>query len=159
MIKKTWKYLTGTDALNTEKPGSIVLIRLIVGGVFLTEGIQKFLFADALGVGRFAKIGIICPAFTAPFVGIVEIVFGGLIILGLFTKLSAVPLVIDISVAIITTKIPLLIHEGFWKAAHESRVDVSMLLGLIFLLINGGGKWAMDIIRSKDRNKSAEVSI
>jgi uncharacterized membrane protein YphA (DoxX/SURF4 family) len=125
-------------------PRSTLLIRILVGAVFLSEGIQKFLFPDALGVGRFAKAGIPAPAVTAPFVGGVEIVFGALILLGLLTQLSAVPLLINIPVAIATTKMPLLFSKGFWPAAHEARTDVSMLLGLLFLLIVGTGPWSAD---------------
>ena len=129
---------------------AFILVRLLVGGVFLSEGIQKFLFPGALGVGRFAKIGIPAPQVMAPFVGAVEIIFGSLLIVGLLTRWATVPLLIDISVAIMTTKIPLLFKEGFWKTAHEARVDVDMLLGLIFLLIVGGGSWSLDAMR-KDR--------
>ena len=125
-------------------PAPIWLIRLIVGCVFLTEGIQKFLYPDALGVGRFIKIGIPAPQFFAPFVGGVEIVFGLLIIIGLFTIIASIPLIINIIVAIISTKIPILMNDGFWKMAHEARTDFSMLLGLIFLLIVGSGKYSID---------------
>jgi putative oxidoreductase len=111
---------------------------------FLSEGIQKFPFPEALGVGRFAKIGIPNPGFTAPFVGVVEIVFGALIIVGLFTRLSTIPLLIDIRVAIATTKIPMLFDKGFWAAAHEARTDLCMLFGLLFLLVVGAGSLSMD---------------
>jgi putative oxidoreductase len=125
-------------------PAATILIRILVGGVFLSEGIQKFLFPDGLGVGRFAKIGIPAPAVMAPFVGVVEIVFGAFILLGFLTRLSAIPLLIDISVAIAATKLPMLLHKSFWAAAHEARTDVSMLLGLVFLLIIGAGPWSVD---------------
>ena len=133
------KKLTASSA-----PAATILIRILVGSVFFSEGIQKFLFPDALGVGRFAEIGIPAPATMAPFVGVVEIVFGAFLLLGFLTRLSAIPLVIDISVAIATTKLPMLLGKGFWAAAHEARVDVSMLLGLIFLLIVGAGPWSID---------------
>jgi len=129
---------------------ALILVRLLVGGVFLSEGIQKFLFPDALGVGRFIKIGIPAPQLMAPFVGAVEIVCGAMLIAGLWTRLAAIPLLMDISVAIITTKIPMLLKDGFWKAAHEARVDVDMLLGLIFLIIVGGGSWSLDARRKHD---------
>jgi uncharacterized membrane protein YphA (DoxX/SURF4 family) len=135
----TIQRLTRSDAA-----AATILIRLLVGAVFFSEGIQKFLFSDALGVGRFAKIGIPEPAMLAPFVGVVEIVFGAFILIGFLTRLAAAPLVIDISVAIATTKVPMLLDKGFWAAAHEARVDVSMLLGLIFLLIVGAGPWSVD---------------
>jgi uncharacterized membrane protein YphA (DoxX/SURF4 family) len=125
-------------------PGATILVRILVGAVFLSEGIQKFLFPAALGVGRFVKIGIPVPRFTAPFVGVVEIVCGACLILGLLTRLSAIPLLIDISVAIATTKLPMLRHQGFWPAAHEARTDFCMLLGLVFLLIVGAGPLSVD---------------
>src|SRR5437016_6486985 len=114
---------------------SVILVRLAVGWVFFSEGVQKFLFAAALGIGRFTKIGIPAPHFFAPFVGVVEIVCGLLLMVGLLTRLAAIPLLIDISVAIVTTKIPMLAKSGFWGMAHESRTDFCMLLGLIFLLM------------------------
>jgi uncharacterized membrane protein YphA (DoxX/SURF4 family) len=125
-------------------PGATVLVRLLVGAVFFSEGIQKFLFPGALGASRFAKIGIPVPSLTAPFVGAVEIVFGACLILGLVTRLAAIPLLIDISVAIATTKIPMLKHQGLWPAAHEARTDFCMLLGLLFLLIVGAGPISFD---------------
>ena len=131
--------------LATNAPASVLLIRLLVGVVFLSEGIQKFLFPSDLGVGRFIKIGIPAPQIMAPFVGVVEIVCGALIIFGLITRLAAVPLIIDMLVAISTTKILILIKSGFWAMAHEARVDYAMLLGSIFLLIVGAGQWSIDV--------------
>ena len=122
----------------------VILIRLMVGAVFLSEGIQKFLYSADLGVGRFVKIGMPFPQVTAPFVGVIEIVCGTLILLGLLTRLAAIPLIIDMLVAISSTKIPILLKSGFWAMAHESRTDFSMLLGSIFLLITGAGLWSID---------------
>ena len=130
--------------LRTSAPRATILIRLLVGGVFLSEGIQKFLFPETLGVGRFIKIGIPYPQFFAPFVGAVEIVCGALLIIGLFTPLATIPLLIDISVAIVTTKIPMLYKSGFWSMAHEARTDYCMLFGLIFLLLVGSGPCSVD---------------
>jgi len=130
--------------LDTNAPGATILIRLLVGGVFLAEGIQKFLFPAALGVGRFIKIGIPAPQFFAPFVGVVEIVCGALLIVGLFTRVATIPLIIDISVAIVTTKIPMLSRAGFWSTVHEARTDYCMLLGLAFLLLVGSGPFSID---------------
>jgi putative oxidoreductase len=125
-------------------PSATILVRLLVGWVFVSEGIQKFLFPDALGVGRFTKIGIPAPQFFAPFVGVVEIVCGTMLILGLLTRLASVPLLIDISVAIVTTKVPMLSKAGFWATMHEARTDFCMLLGLLFLLIAGSGPFSID---------------
>lgn len=131
--------------LTTNAPASVLLIRLVVGAVFLSEGLQKFLFPNELGVGRFIKIGIPAPQAMASFVGLVEIVCGTLIILGLLTRLAAIPLIINILVAISTTKVPMLMRSGFWAMAHEARTDFSMLLGSIFLLIVGAGAWSIDM--------------
>jgi putative oxidoreductase len=123
---------------------AVLLIRILVGWVFLSEGIQKFLFPDSLGVGRFVKIGIPSPQVMAPFVGVVEIVCGSLLLIGLVTRLATVPLLIDISVALYSTKIVTFAKNGFWGTMHEARTDVSMLLGLVFLLLVGAGAWSLD---------------
>jgi putative oxidoreductase len=128
----------------TNAPAAVILIRILVGAVFLSEGIQKFLFASELGAGRFAKIGIPNPEFFGPFVGAFEIACGSLVLLGLFTRLALVPLLIIISVAIATTKLATLAGKGFWVTAHEGRTDFSMLLSIIFLLTVGAGTWSMD---------------
>jgi putative oxidoreductase len=130
--------------LRSTAPSATVLIRVMVGWVFLSEGIQKFLFPDALGVGRFVKIGIPAPQFFAPFVGTVEVICGVLLIVGLVTRLASIPLLIDILVAIATTKIPMLPRSGFWSMMHEARTDFCMLTGLIFLLIVGSGTLSLD---------------
>ena len=144
--------------LSTSAPASTVLVRLLVGSVFLSEGIQKFLYPAELAAGRFTKIGIPAPEIMGPFVGGCEIVCGALLIIGFLTRLAAVVLLIDISIAILTTKIPVLLgHDfwglslsklppyGFWSMMHEARTDFSMWLGLLFLLIVGAGKkWSVD---------------
>jgi putative oxidoreductase len=143
--------------LASNAPAATAVIRFLVGWVFLSEGIQKFLFPAALGAGRFAKIGIPWPETMGPFVGIVEILGGSLLLLGLLTRLAASILLINISVAILSTKIPILLGQGywlfklpdmktygFWSMAHEARTDFSMFLGLLFLLIVGAGSWSAD---------------
>jgi uncharacterized membrane protein YphA (DoxX/SURF4 family) len=142
---------------SSDAPAATILIRIMVGGVFLSEGIQKFLDPAALAAGRFAKIGIPWPELTGPFVGVVESVCGALLLVGLATRLAAIPLIIDMAVAIVSTKIPILLGYGFWgfslrelpaygfwSMAHESRTDFAMLLGSMFLLWVGAGPWALD---------------
>jgi putative oxidoreductase len=136
--RDSWASRTGT---------ALVLIRILVGWVFVSEGIQKFLFPAQLGVGRFEQIGIPAPHVLAPFVGSVEIVCGTLVVLGLFTRLAAVPLLGVISVAIATTKLPMIAKSGIWSMLHEARTDFSMLLGLLFLLIAGAGTLSLDALR------------
>ncbi|MEI6948582.1 DoxX family protein [Paraflavisolibacter sp. H34] len=130
--------------IRTDRQETTVLIRLMVGAVFFSEGIQKFLFPDKLGVGRFTRIGLPHPGSLAPFVGSFEVVCGLLVFSGLLTRLAAVPLIAIMLVAITVTKIPMLASEGFWHMAHESRTDWAMLLGSIFLLIKGGGALSAD---------------
>jgi putative oxidoreductase len=141
-------YMNRQDAsrvVATSAPAAVVLVRMLVGGVFVSEGIQKFLFPDALGVGRFVEIGIPAAGVMAPVVGVVEIGCGLLLIVGLLTRAAAIPLIIDMLVAIASTKIPILNKSGFWAMAHEARTDYSMLLGSVFLLLVGGGSLSLDV--------------
>jgi uncharacterized membrane protein YphA (DoxX/SURF4 family) len=130
---------------------AILLIRILVGWVFLSEGIQKFLFPATLGAGRFAKIGIPAPQFTGPFVGAVEIVCGVMLIFGFLTVLATIPLLIDILVAISTTKLSVLGKQGFWATMHDGRTDFCMLLGLIAIALLGAGSLSFDNRRGKVR--------
>ena len=116
----------------------------MVGAVFFSEGIQKFLFPNDLGAGRFAKIGLPSPEFLGNFVGTFEILCGALVLIGLLTRFASIPLIIIMLVAIATTKAEVLADKGFWEMLHGSRTDWAMLLGSIFLLIKGGGLWSID---------------
>ena len=141
----------------TDDSPTTILIRIMVGGIFLAEGIQKFLYLDELAAGRFAKIGIPAPDLMGPFVGGVETWFGFLILLGCLTRLSAVPLLVTMAVAMLSTKIPVLLGHGFWgfslkelprygflSMLHDARNDLCLIFGLIFLSIEGGGRWSVD---------------
>jgi len=154
-----------TIIFGTRAPGWSILVRLIVGlVVFFPEGIQKLIFPGVLGAGRFANIGIPYPEIMGPFVGVVETICGALIILGLFTRIAAIPLIVIMIVAIVSTKIPILLgHDfwifhvpklsryGFWSVIHEARDDFGMLLGSLYLLIEGGGKWSVDTLLARSR--------
>ena len=123
---------------------SIILIRLMVSVVFISEGIQKFLFPADRGAGRFQKIGLPNSEFLGPFVGSIEVICGLLVLIGLFTRLAVIPLIIIMLMAIAITKIEILQQEGFWEMMHASRTDLSMLLACLFLMKLGGGKWSAD---------------
>ncbi|MBA2113881.1 DoxX family protein [Bremerella alba] len=123
---------------------SVLLIRLMVGLVFLSEGIQKFLFPATRGAGRFEKIGLPEPEFLGNFVGSFEIVCGLFIVLGLLTRLAVLPTITIMLVAIVSTKLPMLSEDGFWSMAHAARTDFAMLLGSIYLLIVGPGSLSID---------------
>lgn len=130
--------------IHTDHSETTLLIRLMVGAVFLSEGIQKFLFPEYLGAGRFEKIGIPFHDFFGSFVGTFEIICGVLIIVGLLTRLASIPLIIIMFVAIATTKSAILAEKGFWEMLHGSRTDWAMFLGNIFLLVKGSGRWSLD---------------
>ena len=130
--------------IQTDNSKTTIIIRLIVGTVFLSEGIQKFLFPIIRGAGRFEKIGLPFHDFLGSFVGTFEILCGILILIGLFSRLASIPTFIIMIVALATTKSEVLANDGFWQMMHSSRTDWAMLLGNIFLIIKGGGKWSID---------------
>lgn len=135
--------------LKTDNSKTTILIRFMVGAVFLSEGIQKFLFADSRGAGRFEKIGLPAPEFLGSFVGAFEIMCGIFVLVGFFIRLSSIPLIIIMLVAIATTKAEVLTNDGLWAMLHGSRTDWAMLLGSIFLILKGAGKWSLDNFLSK----------
>jgi putative oxidoreductase len=144
-------------------PRSVLIMRLMAGGVFLSEGILKFVYTNQ-GVGRFTKLGIPAPDLTASFVGSLEIVGGVLLIVGLFTRVIAIPFIIEMVVAILTTKIslylgtsplplpPALPKVGFWAVMHETRSDYAQILTSIFLLVVGPGSWSFDALLRRRRD-------
>ena len=135
--------------LHTNPSKSVILIRLMIGSVFLSEGIQKFLYPESRGAGRFAKIGLPAPELLGDVVGTLEILCGLLILIGLFTRLSSIPLIAIMLGAFVITKSEIFLHKGFWEFLHESRTDLAMLLGSTFLLITGGGQLSIDYLLYK----------
>ena len=129
----------------TQGPASISLIRAAVGLIFLSQGILKFTDAN-MGVSRFTRIGFPHPYFTAHFVGTFEIVCGSLVLLGLWTRAASVPLLIVITTAIATTKLPELFRagQGFWYMVSDSRTDFATFCSLLFLILAGGGDLSLD---------------
>jgi putative oxidoreductase len=164
------RFLTWIIKPPTDGPRSILILRLMAGGVFFWEGLLKFVYTNQ-GVGRFTKLGIPFPHFTATFIGGLEI-FGGLLLLsGLLTRLMAIPFVIEMIVAILSTKMSLFLGTsplplppappriGFWAVLHEIRSDYAQILTSTFLLINGPGRWSLDaILLRKSRQAQANRS-
>ncbi|MCC6359162.1 MAG: DoxX family protein [Phycisphaerales bacterium] len=160
---RAWKRLVAARA-----PASVILIRLLVGLVFVSEGLQKFIFPDELGPGRFQKMGFAQPG-IAYFVAVFEVICGSMLVLGLITRAAAMPLIAVMITAIASTKLPILVgHDlwgfhvrtlpeyGFWAMVHEARTDWSMLLGSIFLLIVGGGRWSIDALLTDGCRRSVD---
>jgi len=150
-------FLLDTRSASSRTSTALLLVRLVPGAVFLSEGVQKFLFPDALAAGRFAKIGIPAPELIGPFAGAVETVCGLLLVVGLLTRLATVPLIVDMVLALALTKIPILwggsadkpSARGLWDFAHEARTDYAMLLTLVAVLLAGAGAWSVDACRAR----------
>jgi len=156
--------------LQTDSDKTTFLIRLLVGGVFLSEGIQKFIYADLRGPGRFERIGMPFPELTGFMVGGFEIVCGVMVLAGLCTRFAVIPLIFIMLTALFTTKLPILLGTGFWgfslrdlehygllSMLHESRNDFAMLIGSIFLFIKGGGFWSLDFYMWRKRAVSPNM--
>ena len=151
-------------------PTATCLLRLMAGGVFLWEGILKFVFANQ-GVGRFTKLGLPAPELTANFIGILEIVGGILIIAGFLTRLIAVPFIIEMIVAMVSTKIsmyfgtsplplpPVPPQIGLWAVLHEIRSEYAQIMVVIFLLIVGPGRWSLDALLLRREKKESRQLI
>lgn len=132
--------------LSTDRLSATLFIRLMVGLVFVTEGLLKFLFPDLWGAARFASLDIPAPGFFAAFIGGTEMICGFLILIGLVTRLATIPLILIMLTAFGITKAGIFVSDGIWGVLHASRTDLSMLLGNIFLLMQGGGRWSLDLM-------------
>jgi uncharacterized membrane protein YphA (DoxX/SURF4 family) len=153
----------------TSAPSATLLLRCMAGGVFLMEGILKFVYANQ-GVGRFTKLGFPFPEATATFIGTLEIVGGAMIIAGLCTRLIAVPFIVEMIVAILATKISLYLGTsplplpaappkvGFWAVIHETRSDYAQLLTTAFLFVTGPGPWSLDALLARKRGARLSVA-
>jgi uncharacterized membrane protein YphA (DoxX/SURF4 family) len=147
-------------------PKSTSLLRLMAGGVFFWEGLLKFVYVNQ-GIGRFTKLGMPFPHFTASFVGGLEIIGGLMLLCGLMTRLIAIPFIIEMIVAMLSTKISMYLGTsplplppsppqiGMWAVLHEIRSEYAQLLTVIFLMINGSGKWSVDALLAKEAKPKA----
>src|SRR5215470_10973418 len=166
-MKRIMQWLTKPPV---DGPRSVLLLRLMVGGVFLWEGVLKFVYVNQ-GVGRFTKLGMPFPVFTADFVGGLEIVGGLLLLSGLLTRFIAIPFVIEMIVAMLSTKISLYLGTsplplppappkiGVWAVLHEIRSEYAQIMVVLYLLINGPGKWSLDAVLATVRRPRARKLI
>ena len=167
---KTLKQLIGflLDA-PLEAPRSTLLLRLMAGGVFLSEGILKFVYPNQ-GTGRFTKLGLPFPHETATFVGGLEIIGGLMLIVGLFTRIIAIPFIVEMVVAILSTKVALYLGTsplppppspptaGLWAVLHEVRSEYAQIVTSIFLLVVGPGAWSLDALLHRRRRAALDTS-
>ena len=165
VIKRLWQWLLDVPG---DAPAATVLLRVMAGGVFFWEGVLKFVYANQ-GVGRFTKLGFPFPQATATFDGVLEIVGGVLLITGLLTRLVAVPFIIEMLVAMLSTKVPLYLgtsplppppvppQVGFWAVLHEIRSEYAQLMTTLFLLIAGPGRWSLDALRAHKRQEAGRT--
>jgi uncharacterized membrane protein YphA (DoxX/SURF4 family) len=129
----------------------MILIRMIVGLVFLLEGVLKFLRPEELGAGRFAAIGLPFPHQLATLVGSIEIGGGVAVLLNFYAGDAALALLAVIVTALITTKFPILLgrplgpfsleklnHYGWLSFFHQARTDLCMVFGLLAIVIDSG---------------------
>jgi len=167
IMKNIMRWLTQPPV---DGPASTVLIRLMAGSVFFWEGILKFVYVNQ-GVGRFTKLGMPFPVFTADFVGGLEIVGGLLLMSGFLTRLITIPFVIEMIVAMLSTKISLYLGTsplplppappkiGVWAVLHEIRSEYAQIMVVLYLLINGPGKWSLDAVLATVRRPRARKLI
>jgi putative oxidoreductase len=141
VMKKLLSFFAGSSP--GQAWGAVFLIRIMVGWVFVFAGIRKFTEPGSMGAGRFAEMGLPWPEFLGPWVGFWEIAGGVMVLLGFLTRAGAIPLIVVMIVAILTTKMPEL-RQDLASGLHASRLDISLLLGSLFLLIAGGGRFAID---------------
>ena len=157
--------------ISTNGEKTTIIIRIMTGAVFFSEGIQKFLYPAARGAGRFEAMGFPEPEFFASFVGVFEILCGIAFLTGLLVRPSALAMIINMTVAIVVTKIPIAFAESFgpfvlrdlkmyglWSMMHEIRTDMSMWLGSLFLIIKGGGKWSVDLLLARKIKSTGTLS-
>jgi uncharacterized membrane protein YphA (DoxX/SURF4 family) len=149
-------------------PRAIVMLRLMAGAVFFWEGVMKFVFPNQ-GVGRFMKLGFPAPHFTATADGWFEIVGGLLLLTGLLTRVIAIPFIIEMIVAMASTKIPMYLGTsplplppvppqiGFWAVLHEIRSEYAQLLTCAFLSVVGAGRWSVDALLARRRARPKEI--
>ena len=157
-----WHWLWNSPV---DGPKATILIRLMAGGVFLWEGILKFVFHNQ-GGGRFALIGIPLPETMAIFVALLEIVGGVMLLSGLFTRLISIPFVVEMLVAMLSTKIamyfgtshlplpPVPPRTGLWAVLHEIRSEYAQLMSAVFLMIVGPGPWSVDALLARRRRRA-----
>lgn len=158
------------NTLSTRATQWVIFIRLSLAMVFIPEGIQKLIFPEILGSGRFTAIGIPYPELMGPFVGYVELICGLMLLFGFAVRWAAIPLIVTMLVAIISTKIPILLGQdwwifqvasfkryGLWSMLHETRTDWAMLMCSLYIIFVGAGRWSVDrLIFEKSQNNHHE---
>jgi uncharacterized membrane protein YphA (DoxX/SURF4 family) len=166
IIRTTWNFLSRPAI---DAPRATLALRLMAGGVFFWEGILKFAYANQ-GVGRFAKLGMPVPGVLAPAVAVLEICGGLVLTAGLWTRFLSIPFIVEMIVAILSTKISLFLgtsplplppsppRVGAWAVLHEVRSEYAQLMTCAFLLAAGPGPWSLDALWRRRRSRTPEAS-
>lgn len=133
-----------SSILSTEPLKTTLLIRFMVGFYFLAGGVLKFSYPELQETGFFQNLGFISANATVTVISVLEVLCGLMIIVGFFTRIAVIPLILIVSFTVLIGKFPILFEEGFWLMAHISRIDFAMFLGCVFLFITGSGYWSVD---------------
>ena len=165
-LQKAIRFFVDTP---TSGPKATLALRLMAGGVFFWEGLLKFAYANQ-GVGRFTKLGMPMPEVLAPAIAVLEIVGGVLLMSGLGTRLISVPFIIEMIVAMLSTKITLFLGTsplpappappvmGGWAVLHEIRSEFAQIMTCIYLLAAGPGPWSLDALLLRRRGNAVPES-
>jgi len=165
-IHDAWKFVVESPP---DAPKATIALRLMAGGVFFWEGLLKFVYVNQ-GVGRFTKLGMPMPEILAPAIAVLEIGGGLLLMMGLGTRLLSIPFIVEMIVAMLSTKISLFLGTsplplppappkvGLWAVLHEIRSDYAQFMTCIYLLAAGPGPWSLDALLRRRHSGASRAS-
>ena len=123
---------------------STAVIRWMMGPVFLREAIRKCIQPGSRGTERFGKIELPAPEILGCSVGTTEILCGLPLAIGFYARADTIPMLTFLAVPLLFTKVPILLNDGNWEAAHAKRTDFSMPPGSVCILLRAAAWWSLD---------------